>query len=92
VVDIRFGLLKKLSRDFFRELGATVPDRELIPLALEFMRIKSEGQYLMTSKVKSILEKHPRFPKVLDDLRRDEVLTYEDLVKIQAGNQGKRRT
>lgn len=90
VVDIRFGLLKRLSREFFADLGVPIPENDLIPLALEFLFIVRDGNQRPTPEVREVMKRHPRLLNVLDDLHRNGMISYQ-MVKDHAGKTKKRR-
>ena len=89
-MDIRFGLLKRLSRAFFEDLGVPIPEEHLIPLALEFLLVIRDGNQRLTPEVREVIKRHPRLMEVLDDLHRNGIISYQ-MVKAHTGTTKRRR-
>ena len=72
VSDIRLARLKKLSREFFDDVGVLVPDAELVDQAFEFIAIFRDTSVLPSQDVKKLVEKHSALMSLLDELRREK--------------------
>ena len=79
VVDIRFGLLKKLARVFFRDLGAPIEDADLLRMVLEFLLVIRDGNQNPVAEVRDVMRKHPQLINLIDQLRREGVVTYDSV-------------
>lgn len=77
VVDIRFGALKSLARSFFSDLWVSIPDRDLIPSALEFLFLVRDGNQRPNFEARKVLKRHPRLLEVFDDLHRSGEISYQ---------------
>jgi len=89
VVDIRFGLLKRLSREFFADLGVPIPERELIITALEFFAVTRAAGHRPVPEVRVVVARHKLLSDLVDDLMREEVVSFK-LIN-QVGSSMKRR-
>lgn len=82
VVDIRFGLLKKLARDFFADLGAPIPERDLLKTVLEFYSITITMRPV--PEVRVVIERHPKLGELINTLVREGALRYSFITKADS--------
>ena len=78
-MDIRFGLLKKLARDFFSDLGVPIPDRDLLKTALEFYSITITMRPV--PEVRVVIERHPKLGELINTLVREGAIRYTFITK-----------
>jgi hypothetical protein len=82
VVDIRFGLLKRMARDFFADLGVPIPEQELLKTVLEFYSITLTMRPV--PEVRVVISRHPKLGELINTLVREGALHYTFITK--AGN------
>lgn len=86
-MDIRFGLLKRLAREFFSDLGAPVPERELLAMMLEFYAVTLTSRPV--PEVRVVIQRHQKLMELINTLMREGTLSYSVIMK--AGNSKKPR-
>jgi hypothetical protein len=82
VVDIRFGLLKRMAREFFLDLGVPIPERDLLAMMLEFYAVTLTSRPV--PEVRVVIQKHQKIMELINTLMREGTLSYS--VITQAGN------
>ena len=87
VVDIRFGLLKKLARDFFADLGVPISEGDLLKTVLEFYSITLTMRPV--PEVRVVISRHPKLGELINALVREGAIHYTFITK--AGNSTKTR-
>lgn len=81
-MDIRFGLLKKLAREFFSDLGVPIPEREILKTVLEFYSITITMRPV--PEVRVVIERHPKLGELINTLVREGAIRYTFVTKADS--------
>ena len=78
-MDIRFGLLKRMAREFFSDLGVPIQERDLLQTVLEFYSITITMRPV--PEVRVVIERHPKLGELINALVREGAIRYTFVTK-----------